>query len=406
MDLLQKTFRLWWQKPKRIADIEDEREVSFLELFYDLAYVVIVIQLTHLLAGHLELHSVIQYVGLYALVWFAWINGSWYHELHGNNDIRSRVFTFIQMFFLLWMGIFIHAMGDGGYQGFALAYAGFLATLTYLWWRTGVHDVDHRPMSNPYSVVFVFATAAFVYSITLSALEAQIVWFTAALGVLFLPLLMMYFRRAIDPEHVEQAQRVRPSLAERFGLLTIIVLGENLISIVGGATYVHHLSWETIIPISLAIVIVFSLWWIYFDLISRRLPMQTMRHRMSWMYLHLPLTMSIGLVAVGLLNMIEHTEYITDVDRWFVLGPVALFLVTVSLLTVTLEVKYEENRPIYRKSMRVALVSALLLVLVGFVEWSLVATLVVTWLLLTMPVLAGIRMWIRRRYEEELRKTN
>ena len=140
MGLLRKTLRIWWRPPMAIADIPEERSVTFLELFYDLAYVVIIIQLTHVLAGHLDLATFLDYIGLYALVWFAWINGSWYHELHGNNDIRSRVFTFIQMFFLLGMAIFIPSATGGGYQGFAIAYAGFLATLTYLWWRTGVYD--------------------------------------------------------------------------------------------------------------------------------------------------------------------------------------------------------------------------------------------------------------------------
>lgn len=36
--LFRHTFRNWWKKPKKIADIEDSREISFLELFYDLAY--------------------------------------------------------------------------------------------------------------------------------------------------------------------------------------------------------------------------------------------------------------------------------------------------------------------------------------------------------------------------------
>ena len=35
----QKHYRVWWQKPKRYAEQEEERKVSFLELFYDLVYV-------------------------------------------------------------------------------------------------------------------------------------------------------------------------------------------------------------------------------------------------------------------------------------------------------------------------------------------------------------------------------
>jgi len=50
MKLLRDTFRIWWQKPAAVADRKEEREISFLELFYDLVYVAIVIQLTHVVA--------------------------------------------------------------------------------------------------------------------------------------------------------------------------------------------------------------------------------------------------------------------------------------------------------------------------------------------------------------------
>ncbi|MBK8935388.1 MAG: hypothetical protein IPM76_24335 [Chloroflexi bacterium] len=50
MSALRQNFRSWWQPPKRIADREAERSVTFLELFYDL-YVVIVAELAHTLAG-------------------------------------------------------------------------------------------------------------------------------------------------------------------------------------------------------------------------------------------------------------------------------------------------------------------------------------------------------------------
>ena len=114
--------------------------------------------------------------------------------------------------------------------------------------------------------------------------------------------------------------------------------------------------------------------------------------------------MSIGLTAVGLLNMIEHVEHITALDRWFVVGPVAIFLTTIFLIASTLEVKYENNREIYQQSRRAALFAAGLLVLVGFIELSIIATLLVTWVLLTLPVFAGFRTWVKRRYEQALRE--
>lgn len=389
------TFRLWWQKPKNIADIEEDRAVSFLELFYDLAYVVIIIQLTHTLVGHLALENLFGYVAVYAMVWFAWINGSLYHELHGNNDIRSRMFTFLQMFALVWMGIFVHsALTPEGYQGFAFAYAGFLATLTYLWWRTGVHDPEHRPLSTPYTLAFLGTTIAFLYSTQQSVEVAHQIWFGAIAFSLLMPFAIMKFRVA-DSGHVEAVQRIRPSLVERFGLLTIIVLGENLISIVGGATHEDYFPIEFVALISLCIAIVFSLWWLYFDFVSRRQPVQTTGKRMSWVYLHLPLTMSIGLTAVGLLSAIEHPEHFSDISRWFVVGPVVLFLLANTLLITTLQIR-EQNGAMYRKGIFASGFSIVALIMVGVSSLSLLQTLLVVWILLILPVYAGFRVWLAR----------
>jgi low temperature requirement protein LtrA len=82
MKLLHDTFRIWWQKPASVSRRKENREISYLELFYDLVYVVIVIELTHVLAGHLSMEVLIQYTALFAMVWWAWLNGSLYHELH------------------------------------------------------------------------------------------------------------------------------------------------------------------------------------------------------------------------------------------------------------------------------------------------------------------------------------
>ncbi|MGB4871469.1 MAG: low temperature requirement protein A, partial [Candidatus Promineifilaceae bacterium] len=151
MSALRQNFRSWWQPPKRIADREAERSVTFLELFYDLVYVVIVAELAHTLAGDVSWAGIGRFAFLFIIVWWAWLNGSLYHDLHGNNDIRTRVFTFLQMGSVAAMAVFAHgAMGESS-TGFALAYAAFQLILLVLWWRTGVHDPAHRPLSQPYA---------------------------------------------------------------------------------------------------------------------------------------------------------------------------------------------------------------------------------------------------------------
>ena len=129
-------------------------------------YVVLIAELAHALSGHTDLAG---YAFLFVVVWWAWLNGTLYHDLHGNNDIRTRVFTFLQMFSVASMAVFAHsALGEGS-AGFALSYAAFQLILTYLWWRTGVHDPDHRPLSQPYVLAFLDTTLLFVVSVFVAA---------------------------------------------------------------------------------------------------------------------------------------------------------------------------------------------------------------------------------------------
>ncbi len=148
MRSIRQNFRLWWQPPRNVSDRPPHRRVSFLELFYDLVYVVLIAELTHALSEHVDLAGIGNFAFLFVAVWWAWFNGITYHDLHGNDDIRTRVFTFLQMFTVVAMAAFAHnALGDGA-VGFALSYAAFQLILTYLWWRTAVHDPNHRPYHN------------------------------------------------------------------------------------------------------------------------------------------------------------------------------------------------------------------------------------------------------------------
>ncbi len=163
-----KNFRIWWQKPRLYSEQETERRITFLELFYDLVYVVIIAELSHALAVEINMNSLLEFVFLFFVVWWAWFNGVAYHDLHGNNDIKTRVVTFLQMMAISSMAVFAHnAMGSGS-AGFTISYIAFQLIITYLWWRTGVHDKDHRPMSPPFAITYLAATLVLAASLFVS----------------------------------------------------------------------------------------------------------------------------------------------------------------------------------------------------------------------------------------------
>jgi low temperature requirement protein LtrA len=227
MASLRRSFRKWWQPPRKLSEREEERSVTFLELFYDLVYVVLISQLAHALSRHVDLEGIAGYAFLFGLVWLAWLNGAMYHDLHGNNDIRTRVFTFLQMFTVAAMAVFAQdALGEDS-LGFALSFAAYQLILTYLWWRTGVYDPDHRPLSWPYASAFLFSTLLFVLSVFVPGPWRFGLWGLGLLISLALPVMTLSLGRN-DPKvqaQVDLSFSVSPSAVERFGLFTITRAG-------------------------------------------------------------------------------------------------------------------------------------------------------------------------------------
>lgn len=342
MKKLKNTFRHRWQKPQKITELTEDRSVSFLELFYDLSYVAIIAQIGHNLVGHLDPITILQFVIVFCLVRWAWINWTMYHELHWNNDIRSRVFTFLQMIALAGMGIFSHGAFGEKYQLFAWSYIFFLIIITYLWWRSWVYDKSHKALSTPYVIWFLITTIVFIISLFVAPPVSFLLWGLWITISLLLPVIVMttsssnLWKEQLD--QLEAAQKIRPSMVERVGLLTIIVLGEIVIAVVNGWANVHHFDRYTWVAIFSWILFAILMRRIYFDLISHHLPIQKITKRLGRVYAHLPLTMSLVMLGSWLLMMIEvGIHNLSAHHTLFILASIALFLCCVFVLTYTIQ---------------------------------------------------------------------
>src|SRR5260370_4267597 len=149
--------RSLWQPPRPHGKQPHERVVGPLELFYDLAVVVLVAQDSRHLAGHLTWRGLGEFAVVFTLVWIAWANGSLHHELHGHDDARGRSTFLLQILVLAAMGAFIPEAGGARGAAFAVATAVPFAVLAVLWLLAARGDSpEYRPPSRP----FVTGTAA------------------------------------------------------------------------------------------------------------------------------------------------------------------------------------------------------------------------------------------------------
>lgn len=340
------SFRLaFWRPPRAHGDVLEDRRVSYLELFYDLVYVVVIAQASHHLALHVSVLGAAQFIVVFCLVWIAWLNGAVYHDLHGRADGRTRAFVFLQMALLALLGVFTeNATGADGPE-FAVVYSAFLVVLTWLWYSVQRQDDElYRPMTRPYLVGLSVSVAIMVASIVAPAELRTWLWAGLAIGwvVGLFVLNVVLHRDRVAILHASD------SIIERFGLLTIIVLGEVVVGVVDGIAD----SGRTTIAIAtgiLALGIGFAYWWTYFDFVGGR-PVRPGRRAFGlWALGHLPVTMAIaasGAALVGLIGSSEN-EGTPAAVAWLLAGSVALGLLALVVVMSALEDRSRLGR-VYR----------------------------------------------------------
>jgi len=392
-----KNFRIWWQAPRKYKEREEHRSVTFLELFYDLVYVVIIAELAHSLSVDINQSSLFIYTGLFIVVWWAWFNGALYHDLHGNNDIKTRIVTFLQMIAVAGMAVFAHSAIGEGSIGFGISYSAFLLIITYLWWRTGVHDPDHRPLSLPYSLTYLVATGLMIVSLFIEPPTRYYIWLVDLGIILLLPLVFQFAgtRNAKMKKQIEVASSISSSMVERFGLLTIIVLGEVIVGVVQGVAGHHHVTAGIIITGGLGMLVAIGVWWVYFDLVSSFKPKRGLLYEAGWLYLHLPLTISIAAIGAAILNVVNHSgEGLPENAKLLLVGAVGISFISIFLLLFVLDIP-EIHMKINRTARRVTIIAGIAVLSMVFISLDTLPFLLILIALMLTPIIIGVKIWIK-----------
>ncbi len=332
---MREVLRTWFVGPPRAhGEVDSERVVSFLELFYDLVFVFLIAQIAHTLAGDVSWGGVVDFVVVFVLIWIAWLNGSMYHELHGREDGRSRMYIFGQMFFLVWLSVYAaHATAEDG-RGFAIVYTILLVMLALQWFGLRRYDTAEFAAATTRYVSWLGLVAA----ITLASAFVDdpdtrlIMWVVAIAASAIGGLLTTIF----EDEEMERALTVTESMSERFGLFTIIVLGEVVVGVGDGLAESERTT-LTVVTGLVALNIGFGFWWTYFDFVGRRPPRPAGRVR--WLWTHLPLSLSIAAAGAGMVSLIEHAEDSRTPANtaWLIAGATAAVAASVAILVTTID---------------------------------------------------------------------
>src|ERR1700742_2713074 len=141
-ELLHQLRHDLWRPPRRHGEINRERSVGSLELYYDLVVVVLVAQAARQLAHNLTWGGLGEFATVFSVVWLIWFNGTLMHELHGREDLRSRNSFLVQIVLLVPMGAYLADAGRGEHgRAFAITAAILLFVIAFLWWRISRADI-------------------------------------------------------------------------------------------------------------------------------------------------------------------------------------------------------------------------------------------------------------------------
>ena len=336
-------MRRLWQPPRPHGEQPRERVVGPLELFYDLAVVVLVAQAAHQLAGHLTWRGLGEFAVVFTLVWIAWANGSLHHELHGHDDARGRSTFLLQILVLAAMAAFIPEAGGARGAAFAVAAGVLFAVLAVLWLLAARGD---RPEYRRSSRLFVTGTAACAVLLAGTALlpaSARI----PAWGLLDAAYLAG-FAAVILTAIPGATLTVTDALIERFGTLTIIVLGETLTGVVAGLAS-QPISGLTLSVGLVAVVVGFGAWWTYFDFAGHRHPRPTRSATAQWMLSHLPLTAAVAAMGAAMVSLVAHAHdgRTPAATAWVLCAGTAVVLCATMLVSASLQA-WHRDRGLYQ----------------------------------------------------------
>lgn len=383
-----------WQPPRlRIGeDSGEERRATWLELFYDLIFVVAIAELAHNLSKDVTLLGVIGYVALFIPIWFCWLGATFYANLFDTDDLADRLLTFVQMMLIAALAINVHHGLGKSSIGFAIAYIGARSILIVQFLIAKYHVPLARPLLNRYIYGFGLGICCWVLSLFVPPPWRFALW---ALG------LFIDFVAPVGTGHL--ATQITPDIShmpERLGLFTMIVLGESVVAVVKG---VVEKEWNisSIVTALMGMSIAFSFWWLYFDSIDGS-PLETMKSGkittfITWLYAHLILAISLVGTGVGVEHIIfTSTEnVIPDKDRWLLCGAVTLCLLTLALINFTTCIleKYRQGRilSIYR------LISAGFVLVLAIAGKNLSPILLTTLIAVACVVTVSLDLWSRSK---------
>lgn len=314
---------------------ESHRAATPLELLFDLVSVIAIAAaaagLHHAMADDHAIIGIIKFSCAFFAIWWAWMNYTWFASAYDNDDSLFRILTMVIMAGALAMAAGVDAFFES--RDLRLIIAGYVIMrigMVCLWLRAARHDPAHR-------------TTALIYAVGISLV--QLFWISFAVSSLdgntfyglFLIGIALELSVPVIAERKNTTSWHRHHIIERYGLLNIIVLGETLLA--GSMALEHALGesveWELVRIALYSLVILFSMWWLYFSR-EDHLENQSLSRALVWGYGHILVFGAGAAVGTGVAVLVDiatdHAQVSEPVGLFAVAVPAAMYLIGLWLI--------------------------------------------------------------------------
>jgi low temperature requirement protein LtrA len=292
---------------------EPHRVATPLELFFDLVFVVAIAQaaaaLHHGIAENHVSDAILSYAMIFFGIWWAWMNFTWFASTYDNNDIPYRLLVFVQM-----TGALIVASGvdlifvERDLTIPVLGYVVMRVAGVTQWLRAALSDPVHRPAALRY--VFGTIIVQITWVLLLFTPDSWHIPGFVILVVVELLLPVWAERPSPTPWH-------RHHILERYGLFTILVLGETILSTsvaIQTALDAGEMNSDLVATILGALFIVYAMWWLYFYQPVRHDLMGSGRAAFTWAYGHYFIFGATAAVGAGLAVVIDQLTHHAEIS--------------------------------------------------------------------------------------------
>ncbi len=363
---------------------EHHRASTPLELLFDLVFVVAIAQaasgLHHAIGEAHAVQGLFGFLMVFFAIWWAWMNFTWFASAYDCDDVPYRLAVFVQITGALIMAAGVAAMFESHVPNVATitGYVVMRLAMVAQWLRASVSDPGRRVTARRYALGISVLQLAWI----------GMFWIPGLWGPGFLTLAALELAVPVWAERAARTTWHPQHIAERYGLLTLIVLGESILSatVAVQSALASGEALPALLPLIIGgLLIVFSMWWMYFDRPVHDL-LTSLAKAIVWGYGHYLIFAAAAAVGAGLAVSVDQATHHTKVSAVAageaVAIPVAVFLLCLWLL---------HDRPEYRQTRWFGPIAGVLILLTPFTGYAVPLTGVI------LASVVAIKLVLRRQ---------